>query len=95
MSVKIDSKDKVVYIRHFIADLKANKVASNFINFTNPNETGCFDFEFITRRRLSFSEIEKKLKENKYEQIQNFCDDVREFFLAFSDYLLSDDPLQG
>lgn len=57
MNAKIDSKDKVSHIRQFINGLKENKQAANFIFFTNATDTGCFDFEFITRRRLSFSEI--------------------------------------
>ena len=60
----------------------------------NINETGFFDFEYITRKRLSFPEIEKSLKENRYETIQQVCEDLKHLISNISDYLLSTDPLQ-
>lgn len=62
---RIDTRDKNRYIKTYLQELKANVELVPFF-IINSNETGFFDFEYITRKRISFAEIEKNLKDNRY-----------------------------
>ena len=57
-------------------------------------EAGFIDFEYISRRRHTFTEIEKKLRENSYDNIRQVCEDLKHLVQNISDYLLLSDPLQ-
>ena len=61
----------------------------------NPAQAGFLDFEQITRKKITIQDIEKNLKDNKYDSVRDFCNDIKLILEGFSDYLLSDDPLQS
>lgn len=60
----------------------------------NVDESGFLDYEYITRRRHTFGEIEKRLKDNNYDNIKLVCEDLKHLVYNISDYLLLNDPLQ-
>lgn len=57
-------------------------------------ECGFYDFDYITKRRFTISDIEKNLKDNKYETVSEVCRDLKHLYLNVCDYLLLSDPLQ-
>lgn len=69
MNLKIDSRQKIKYIRSFLAELKSNPSASPFMTI-NISECGFYDFEFITRRRKTIAQIDKDTKDNKYDSVR-------------------------
>lgn len=39
----------------------------------NYSECGFYDFEYVTKRGQTINDIEKNLKENKYETVREVC----------------------
>lgn len=94
MHLKIDTKQKIKYIRNFIHDLRVpTSPTSSFINI-NPNECGFFDYDYITKKRKSIGDIDKDLKENKYQYVKEVCNDIKILYENVKQYLLLQDPLQ-
>ena len=69
---RIDSRDKIRYIKNYLNELKTNPEVMPFFTI-NVDESGFIDYEYITRRRHSFNDIEKRLKENSYDNIKQVC----------------------
>jgi hypothetical protein len=62
MIEKLDSREKIIHVRNFLHELKTTPHIGHFIQFGSITETGYLDFDFISRRRILFPEIEKKVK---------------------------------
>ena len=69
---RIDSRDKIRYIKNYLNELKSNPEVMPFFTI-NVEESGFIDYEFVTRRRHNLSDIERRLKENSYDNIKQVC----------------------
>jgi hypothetical protein len=55
---------------------------------------GIYDFYYINKNPATFAKIDKKLKESKYDELQEFTDELKQVFVAVADYAFEDDPIQ-
>lgn len=91
---KIDSREKIRSIKNYLTELKSNPELMPLFTI-NVEESGFIDYDYITRRRHTFTDIQKKLlKENNYDNIKQVCEDLKHLVHNISDYLLLNDPLQ-
>lgn len=92
--MKLDSREKYDRIRRFMGDLKARPSAEPFLTTEDIAKYGIYDFCYVNKNPPSFAKVEKKLKESKYDELAEFVEDMKQIFLAVSDYVFTDDPLQ-
>lgn len=92
--MKLDSKEKYERIRRFLSEIKLRPNIEPFLFTEDIAKFGVYDFCYITKNPNSFAKIEKKLKDSKYDELQEFIDDLKEIFIAVSDYAFEEDPIQ-
>jgi hypothetical protein len=92
--MKLDCREKFDRIKRFVADLKTSPGFDPFLSLEDLLRYGVFDFSPLGRTLPSIAIIERKIKEQKYEAFKDFLSDLRAVFVAVSDYIFEDDPLQ-
>jgi hypothetical protein len=92
--MKLDSREKYDRIRKFLADIRCKPNIEPFLSLDEVTKYGIYDFCYINKNPSTFGKIEKKIKDQKYDEINEFVDDMRNVFISVSDFIFSDDPLQ-
>ncbi len=70
LSMKIDNRDKEERIRRFLGDIKCRPHIEPFLNMEELTRFGIYDFYYINKNPPTFTSIEKKLKDHKYDEIK-------------------------
>ena len=55
---------------------------------------GIYDFCYINKNPNNFAKLQKKLKDSKYDELSEFVEDLKQIFVAVSDYAFEEDPIQ-
>ena len=92
--MKLDSKEKYERIRKFVVEIKSHPNIEPFLMTEDIPKYGIYDFCYITKNPAAFSKIDKKLKESKYDFLEEFTEELRQVFIAVADYALEGDPIQ-
>ena len=77
-----------------MGDLKVQPNIDPFLTTEDIAKYGIYDFCYISKNPASFAKIDKKLKESKYDQLFEFTEDIKQIFVAVSDYAFEKDPIQ-
>jgi hypothetical protein len=93
--MKLDNREKYEKLRKFIGELKAKKNIDPFLDLEDIPKFGIYDFWYINKNPPSFAKIEKKIKDSKYDELGEFLEDLKQIFIAVSDYAFIEDPIQA
>lgn len=93
--MKLDSKDKYERLRRYVLEVKQRANIEPFLTTEDIPKYGIYDFCYISKNPASFAKVDKKIKESKYDELGEFIDDLKQIFIAVSDYVLETDPLQA
>ena len=67
--MKLDSSEQYARIRSFVAELKGRPNMEPFLVTEEIPKYGIYDFYYINKNPLTFSKIDKKLKDSKYDDL--------------------------
>ena len=70
-----------------MAELKLKSGIESFLNTEEIVKFGIYDFFYINKNPPSFTKLEKKLKESKFDELSEFIEDIKQIFIAVSDYI--------
>ena len=82
-------------IKRFVTDLKNRPNIEPFLVTQEIPKYGIYDFCYINKNPTTFSKIDKKIKDNKYVDLEEFISQLRQVFISIGDYAFEDDPIQG
>lgn len=92
--MKLDSKEKYERMRRFLGEIRGRPNIDPFLSTEEIGKYGVYDFFYINKNPSSFTKVEKKLKDSKYDELAEFTEDLKQIFEAVADYAFQDDPIQ-